>query len=534
MASVSVSVKNISKKYRLFNNPKDHFLEAIHPFNKKYHREFWSLKDINLDIQKGTTVGIIGRNGSGKSTLLQIICSVLRPTSGTVETNGRISALLALGAGFNPEFSGRDNVLLNGALMGFSRAEMKKRMPTIESFAGIDDFIDQPMKIYSSGMSLRLAFAAAINVDPDIMIVDEALAVGDAKFQHKCFQKFLEFQRLGKTIIIVSHDINAVIKHCDKAVLLDGGQILAEGKPATIANYYTDLLFTGKLSGYSAQPQLLESDYRGFNIVHYKDKYYGVLMALGQIDFNSLTPEQVQEYVEAGRCVTATSFEQVKCLVDELKGRNGENANLSDSTRKEQTELKKFLEDINLVDNCAKRKSYNKNEYRQKYGKAEIIDYLIISAEGMCDPIMVCSGEVIDIYIKARFDKDVKFPLFGFSLKTVDGLLLYAMNNFFTKSWLQTAKESDVLVVRFSVKMIAAAGDVFVDMGVDEPWDKINNGESIGRQCAYDSLDRRCSIAHLMIQENNWFHGLADFEAVCQEVVRNGKETVKFSEVPVV
>jgi lipopolysaccharide transport system ATP-binding protein len=179
MPEIAISLKNISKKYRLFNSPQDRFWEALHPFNKKYHKEFWALKDVSFDVLKGQTVGIIGRNGSGKSTILQILCSILRPTSGEVTVNGRVSALLELGSGFNPEFTGRQNVMMKGMIMGFSEAEMRNRFPEIEAFADIGEFIDQPMKIYSSGMSVRLAFATAINVDPDILVIDEALAVGD-------------------------------------------------------------------------------------------------------------------------------------------------------------------------------------------------------------------------------------------------------------------------------------------------------------------------------------------------------------------
>jgi len=295
MESVAVSVQNVCKKFRLFNSPKERLLEVLHPFNRNYHREFCALMDINFEVAKGATVGIIGRNASGKSTLLQIICSVLRPTSGFVIANGRISALLTLGAGFNPEFTGRDNVLMNGALMGFSREEMKERLPAIEAFADIGEFIDQPVKIYSTGMFVRLAFAAAINVDPDILVIDEVLAVGDAKFQHKCFQKFLEFQRVGKTIIFVTHDTNAVVKHCDYAILLERGEIVEMGDPKSITNYYLDLLFSGQISGYTFLPNLIAENFRGFNIVHYKTKYYGLSQSLGAVDVTCLGRKDLKE-----------------------------------------------------------------------------------------------------------------------------------------------------------------------------------------------------------------------------------------------
>jgi len=509
MAPVCVSVQSVSKKYRLFNSPKERLLEAMHPFKKKYHREFWALRDIELDIPKGTTIGIIGKNGSGKSTLLQIICSVLTPTCGTVETEGRISALLALGAGFNPEFTGRDNVLLSGALMGFSKAEMKERMSTIEAFADIGDFVDQPMKIYSSGMSLRLAFAAAINVEPDIMVVDEALAVGDAKFQHKCYQKFLEFQKAGKTIIIVTHDINAVIKHCDQAVLLDKGRIVAEGEPATIVNYYTDLLFTGKFSNYSAQPHLLESGYRDFNIVHYKDKYYGFLAALGQINLDSIGPEQIQKYVEEGKCVTAATVELAKQHVDELADRSGTIADSSGLTVEGETGLGRFLKDTGAADNCVNRKSYNKNEYRFGDRRAEIVDYLVVS-DGNSDLVMLKSGVTVDIYLKVRVHQSVECPMFGFSIKSVDGVAIYASNTRYSKISVDPVVENEIVVFKFSMRLVLNVGDFFVDLGFAE--------ELPGEDTP---IDIRYSIVHLVVQPRDCaFDGFADFGCTCQEVSR--------------
>ncbi|MCP3943385.1 MAG: ABC transporter ATP-binding protein [Desulfobacteraceae bacterium] len=242
MDTIAVSIKNVSKKFRLFNSPSERLLEAFHPFKKKYHQEFWALKDISFDVKKGKTLGIIGLNGSGKSTLLQIICSVLKPTSGSVSINGRISALLELGADFNPEFSGRENVFMKCISMGFSKKEILKQLPLIEEFAEIGDFIDQPVKTYSSGMFVRLAFATAINVDPDILIVDEALAVGDAKFQYKCYLKFRELQKKKVTILFVSHSLEVIANHCQDAILLVNGSIHCFGKPKDTINRYTELL----------------------------------------------------------------------------------------------------------------------------------------------------------------------------------------------------------------------------------------------------------------------------------------------------
>lgn len=241
--TIAISVRNVSKKFRLFASPKERLLEALHPFRKQFHREFWALSDVSFDVRPGETIGILGRNGAGKSTLLQIICSIMRPTMGTVTTQGRISSLLELGAGFNPEFTGRDNVILNGAIMGIPRREMLERLPIIEAFADIGGFFDQPVKTYSSGMYARVAFACSINVDPDILVVDEVLSVGDARFQNKCFMQFKNFQAKGKTILFVSHSTDAVLRNCTSALLIDGGKIVMRGKPQDAVGTYLELLF---------------------------------------------------------------------------------------------------------------------------------------------------------------------------------------------------------------------------------------------------------------------------------------------------
>jgi len=243
-SNTAIVVRNVSKKFRLFGSPKERLMEALHPLRKQYHREFWALRDVSFEVQRGEVIGILGRNGSGKSTLLQIIAGILRPTSGSVTVNGRVSALLELGAGFNPEFTGRDNVIVYGTITGVSRDEMLARMPQIEAFADIGEFFDQPVKTYSSGMFVRLAFAAAINVDPEILIVDEALAVGDVKFQNKCFGKFAEFQRSGKTILFVTHSLNLVPSLCSRALLFDTGQRMFDGDPVKAVDQYYDLLFS--------------------------------------------------------------------------------------------------------------------------------------------------------------------------------------------------------------------------------------------------------------------------------------------------
>jgi ABC-type polysaccharide/polyol phosphate transport system ATPase subunit len=236
--AVAIRVRDVSKAYPMFRHPRHRLLEAVTFGHLRYHEDFWALRDVSLTVEHGATLGIVGANGSGKSTLLQIIAGIVRATTGTVTTDGRIAALLELGAGFSPEFTGRENIIMYGAIMGMSRAEILKRLPAVEAFADIGGFIDRPVRTYSSGMFVRLAFAAAIHVEPDILLVDEALAVGDAAFQHRCISRIKEFQRQGKTIVFVSHDMGLVKAICTEAALLHRGRLVRVGSPAEIVNYY--------------------------------------------------------------------------------------------------------------------------------------------------------------------------------------------------------------------------------------------------------------------------------------------------------
>jgi lipopolysaccharide transport system ATP-binding protein len=250
-SDIAISVSNISKCYQIYDSPRDRLKQFVVPrlhriagrVPKQHFREFWALKDVSFEVKKGETVGIIGRNGSGKSTLLQIICGTLYPTNGSIQTNGRIAALLELGSGFNPEFTGRENVYLNAAVLGLSRAEIESRFDDIVAFADIGDFVDQPVKTYSSGMMVRLAFAVAINVEPEILIVDEALSVGDELFQRKCFSRIETIRAGGATILFVSHSGAQIVELCDRAVLIDAGEKLAVGLPKQIVGNYQKLLY---------------------------------------------------------------------------------------------------------------------------------------------------------------------------------------------------------------------------------------------------------------------------------------------------
>ena len=241
-SNLAINVCDVTKIYRLYDKPIDRLKESISLTHKKYHKEFFALDKISFSVEKGSTVGIIGTNGSGKSTILKIITGVLNPTTGSVEVDGNISALLELGAGFNMDYTGIENIYMNGTMMGFSREQMEAKLPEILEFADIGDFVHQPVKTYSSGMFVRLAFALAINVEPEILIVDEALSVGDVFFQAKCYRRMEEIRKTGTTILMVTHDMGSVIKYCDKVILLNKGEFLAEGPAGEMVDLYKKIL----------------------------------------------------------------------------------------------------------------------------------------------------------------------------------------------------------------------------------------------------------------------------------------------------
>ena len=256
-----IQVKDLTKMYKLYDKPSDRLKEALGLTRKKLYKEHYALHDVNFDIYEGECVGIIGTNGSGKSTILKIITGVLTPTTGEVEVNGVISALLELGAGFNMDYTGIENIYMNGTMMGFSKKEMDAKLQEILDFADIGDFVYQPVKTYSSGMFVRLAFALAINVEPEILIVDEALSVGDVFFQSKCYRRMEEIRQKGTTILMVTHDMGSIIKYCDKVVLLNKGNFVAEGAPGHMVDLYKKIL-AGQMEGLEAAKDV-DSDFSG-------------------------------------------------------------------------------------------------------------------------------------------------------------------------------------------------------------------------------------------------------------------------------
>ncbi len=465
--SPAILVENLSKKYRLFRSPKERLMEALHPFRKQYHREFWALKDISFQVQPGRTLGIIGRNGSGKSTLLQLICGVLQPTSGVVQANGRVSALLELGAGFNPEFTGRENVMLNGAIMGYSQEEMRNRLPAIEAFAGIGEFVDQPVKTYSSGMFVRLAFAAAINVEPEILIVDEALAVGDVKFQYRCFDKFKELQRLGTTILFVTHSIHTVPRYCHQAILMDKGKIEMLGRPGEVVSRYERML---------AQEDAVEIQ---------------------------------QEAESSGSGLKETDE------IESIRGASTQDAG-AEASLPQDPALRRFLSEPCSQERCSQRPSYNPYEERYGTGKIRFVDYMML-VNGQPDAGVVSCGDRLTIYLKVYSEIQAESPLLGFKILDKDGLLVYGSNTEFERIDLPPIGPGETVVYRQEIQVLLNQGDYFVAQGIG------NCGRN-GRQVLGD---HRTGMIHLQVSSAQRFDGVSRMatEFGQEAAIAGGKQT---------
>ncbi|UZE19657.1 ABC transporter ATP-binding protein [Pseudomonas sp. B21-054] len=313
-SDIAIKVDGLSKCYHIYDTPRDRLLQMFARGGRQYFREFWAVRDVSFEIKKGETVGIVGRNGSGKSTLLQMICGTLNPTHGSIATNGRVAALLELGSGFNPEFTGRENVYLNAAVLGLSKEETDSRYSDILAFSEIGDFINQPVKTYSSGMMVRLAFSVAINVDPQILIVDEALSVGDELFQRKCYSRIEEIKRTGSTILFVSHSGAAIIELCDRAILMDSGERLSVGLPKYIVGCYQKLLYAPREKSEVIKSQIraallcdsLASDDALDELGKALPPGKGEDVSLKESYDPNLKPTSTIEYADNGACISDT------------------------------------------------------------------------------------------------------------------------------------------------------------------------------------------------------------------------------------
>ncbi len=405
MDNIAIQVTNVEKIYKLYDKPSDRIKEAMGFGRGKHHREHHALKGVNMTIRQGECVGIIGTNGSGKSTILKIITGVLTPSRGEVKVNGRISALLELGAGFNMEYNGIENIYLNGTMIGFSEKEIDEKMDAILEFADIGEYVYQPVKTYSSGMFVRLAFAVAINIEPEILIVDEALSVGDVFFQAKCYHKFEEFKQMGKTIVFVSHDLSSISKYCDRVVLLNQGTKLGEGEPKQMIDIYKQVLV-----GQYTVPDL--------------ESGHGSLL-----DDEDLR-RAAAGHKEAGAGQVGGS-------------------------------VKVTLADGQVPGGIAENPEHL--EYGSK--KALITEYYITDEKGT-KTSAILKGSSFTICMKVRMMENLHAPIFAFTIKNVRGTEITGTNTMFEKAFLEPVEAGEVREVSFTQEMNLQGGDYLLSLGV--------------------------------------------------------------------
>lgn len=472
-SDVAIRVSGLTKCFQLYDSP-GHLLKQLLMGRlarllgrtpPQYFREFWALKGLDFTVRRGETVGIVGRNGAGKSTLLQILCGTLSPTGGQVELRGRVAALLELGAGFNPDFSGRENVYLNGAILGISREEIDRRFPEIEAFAGIGEFIDRPVKSYSSGMYVRLAFAVSACVDPDILIVDEALAVGDAKFQAKCFRRFEELVARGTTVLLVTHSIDQITRHCDRAILLEGGVVHQEGPPKDVANTYLDLMF-GVTRDDADDVQEDASAAEGASPT-------ASPASNGRAVDGAPSGPKGQIQTLSGQCDSAGYCRLADCVIQRAPGR---------------------FED---------RAGYNPDEFRWGSQEVEIQDFLV-TTNGTDHTVSLTTGQTVYVVAWVRFRVDVAAPIFGLTIKTPDGVTVYGSNSrdFPGGPVIRAARAGELVRVVFQIDLRIGAGDFLMSLGVAR---EVGGGD-------VEPLDRRYDSILVNVRRTSRCHGLADFD----------------------
>lgn len=423
---IAIKINDVTKLYKLYDKPTDRLKESLGLSKAKKYKEHYALRNVSFDVKRGECVGIIGTNGAGKSTILKIITGVLNPTAGEVQINGRISALLELGAGFNMEYTGIENVYLNGSMIGFSREEIDTKLQDILEFADIGDFVYQPVKTYSSGMFVRLAFAVAINIDPEILIVDEALSVGDVFFQLKCFKKFEEFKKQGKTILFVSHDLSSIEKYCDKAILLDHGRNVGEGTPIDIINKYKKIM-TG--------------------------------MTVEEVE------EQEKRKAEIKELVSDAAEETDKDIAEEVSTQNTE---------------------FSLTPEIPWKESFDLNPNLDEYGDmgAKIIDIGVFDEDNNLTTTII-KGSKFTLRSKIEFMTEIDDPIFTYTFKTLKGQDITGTNTMYEKAGVGKAQAGDIYVASFTQEMNLQGGEYLLSMSCTS----FVNGDLVAHDRLYDVLN---------------------------------------------
>ena len=460
-----ISVDQVSKVYRLYDKPIDRLLESISLRKKSYHKDFYALRDISFSVGRGEAVGIIGTNGSGKSTMLKIITGVLSATTGKVESRGSICALLELGAGFNQDYTGIENIYMNGTMMGFSKAEMDEKLPAILEFADIGDFVYQPVKSYSSGMFVRLAFALYISIDPEVLIVDEALSVGDVFFQAKCYHRMDELKRKGTTILMVTHDLGSVMKYCDRVVLFHKGEKVGEGLPGQMVDKYKKIL-AGKDP--HAEQFMEEQNF------------------LGNVDEEAADKAGFTETNEnAGSDFGRNSGRNT--------GEAGEHAEPTSSEAGQSSPKPTgFMKD---------HLTLNPSSQQYGNGKAEILDFGVLDKDGRPGNVLL-KGEEFSIKERIVFHDDITAPIFTFTIKDKRGMDLSGTNTLFEGKEIPAVKKGDEYYCTFTQRMNLQGGEYLLSISC--------TGFEEGEHTVYD---RKYDITSITVLSNKNTVGIYDMES---------------------
>ena len=455
----AITVNDVTKVYRLYEKPIDRLKESVSPTHRNYHRDFYALNGLSFQVKKGETVGIIGTNGSGKSTILKIITGVLTPTTGEVKVDGKISALLELGAGFNMDYTGIENIYMNGTMMGYTKKEMDLKLQDILDFAEIGDFVYQPVKTYSSGMFVRLAFALAINVEPEILIVDEALSVGDVFFQSKCYRRMEEIRQSGTTILMVTHDMGSIIKYCDRVVLLNKGEFIAEGAPGHIVDLYKKIL-------------------------------------AGQLDSLKAQLERERREKEA---VVADAAAREKDREGDPAGEESSSVQLSDFSGGMDLDGKgpQLMKDQLTI-------NYERTEYGD--GRAEIYDLGLIDERGNITNLLL-KGEMFTIRERIRFNAEIQSPIFTYTIKDKKGTELTGTNTMFEGADIKPVKPGDAYTVEFTQKMTLQGGEYLLSMSC--------TGFEHGEHVVYHRL---YNVTNITVISNKNTVGVYDMESQVKAV----------------
>ena len=468
-----ISVDQVSKVYRLYDKPIDRLLESISLRKKSYHKDFYALRDISFSVGRGEAVGIIGTNGSGKSTMLKIITGVLSATTGKVESRGSICALLELGAGFNQDYTGIENIYMNGTMMGFSKAEMDEKLPAILEFADIGDFVYQPVKSYSSGMFVRLAFALYISIDPEVLIVDEALSVGDVFFQAKCYHRMDELKRKGTTILMVTHDLGSVMKYCDRVVLFHKGEKVGEGLPGQMVDKYKKIL-AGKDP--HAEQFMEEQNFLG-NVD-------------GERRGNAGSGGANSKAGKTGAATAGTAGTTEKNVDTGIASGNAEptSSEAGQSSPKPTGFMKDHL-------------TLNPSSQQYGNGKAEILDFGVLDKDGRPSNVLL-KGEEFSIKERIVFHDDIAAPIFTFTIKDKRGMDLSGTNTLFEGKEIPAVKKGDEYYCTFTQRMNLQGGEYLLSISC--------TGFEEGEHTVYD---RKYDITSITVLSNKNTVGIYDMES---------------------